>query len=324
MNSIVNQTFKNYEIILVDDGSTDDSGKICDRYAEKYDFIRVIHKQNGGICNTRKAGYMNSCGEYIAYVDSDDSIDRNMFEVMMNKAQTYNADIVICNILLDMGYKKIIRSNIVKKGFYNKDKLKKEFYPKMLFGGINGTPGIIPSLCNKIIKRSVLKNALMDADDSISFGEDTLCSFPCLLDAQSVYICNNAFYFYRMVETSVTHVYDEKLIEKFILLVELLDKAFKKRNFDAKNQLSCYTARFSVDIIRNELLYNKKYTLNKRIRIVLEYLDNPIIFLSFKNIHIREFHRTNYIKIYLIKNKNIRLLYLFFYFKNILLNFRRH
>lgn len=321
IDSIINQTFSDYEVILVDDGSTDNSGEICDRYAERFEFITVIHKNNGGIANTRKAGFAKSIGQYISYIDSDDTIEPNTYEYMVNKATQYDADAVVCNILLDTGNKKTLGKNIISSGIYDKARLKKEFYPYMLFGGENGTPGVIPSLCNKIIKRDILKNALMATDDSVYFGEDALCTFPCLLDANKVFVCDRAFYHYRMVETSVTHVYDNKLIDKFILLIELLDKAFKERNFDGRKQLDFYTVRFSVDVIRNELLYNKKLSLKERINIVSDYLEHPQISQAFKNVSSSEFQNNNYIKLKLIKKKKIFILYLLFYIKNVLLGF---
>ena len=323
IESIVNQTFCNYEVILVDDGSTDNSGSICDFYAEKYEFIKVIHKPNTGIANTRKIGFLNSCGKYISFIDSDDTIENHTYKYMTEKAQKHDADAVICDLLIDMPDRTIIRKNIVKSGFYNKELLKKEFYPYMLFGGENGTPGIIPSLCNKIIKRDVLEKVLLATDDRVVFGEDTLCTFPCLLDANRIYVSNRAFYHYRMVETSVTHVYDSTLVSKFILLIKLLKKEFEKRNFDDKQQLNLYTVRFSIDIIRNELLYNKKLSLKERLKSVSEYLNHPQISKAFNEVTLDKFRKNNYIKVKLIKRRNILALFMFFYIKNTIFRFWR-
>ena len=83
INSILNQPYKDLEIVLVDDSSTDASAAICDGYAENYDFIKVIHKEHGGPIHTRKTGFLNSCGEYVSYIDSDDYIEPGMYEYMM-------------------------------------------------------------------------------------------------------------------------------------------------------------------------------------------------------------------------------------------------
>ena len=106
VNSICNQTYKNLEIILVDDGATDNSGKICDELAIKDSRIRVIHKQNGGLSSARNEGIKIATGEYIAFVDGDDWIDEDMYEGMMSAMLNHDADIAICN------YKEISQKGI--------------------------------------------------------------------------------------------------------------------------------------------------------------------------------------------------------------------
>ena len=96
IESILSQTYKNIEIILVDDGSPDNSPQICDEYAKKDDRIIVIHKANGGVSLARNAGIDIATGKYIGFVDPDDYIENNMYELMMNKIEEYQANIVIC------------------------------------------------------------------------------------------------------------------------------------------------------------------------------------------------------------------------------------
>lgn len=98
INSIRNQTYKNIEIILVDDGSPDNCGKICDEYKQKDNRIKVIHKKNGGLSEARNYGIEISTGDYILFVDSDDYIANNMCQILLEKAQRYKADIVSCNL----------------------------------------------------------------------------------------------------------------------------------------------------------------------------------------------------------------------------------
>lgn len=106
VQSIQNQTYKNLEIILVDDGSTDNSGKICDEFAKYDERIKVIHKVNGGLSSARNEGIRIAAGEYIAFVDGDDWIDDTMYEGMMSAMLKYDADIAICN------YKEISKKGI--------------------------------------------------------------------------------------------------------------------------------------------------------------------------------------------------------------------
>ena len=98
IDSIINQTYQNLEIILVDDGSTDGSGKICDEYSRKDNRIKVIHKENGGLSDARNIGIKNANGGLIGFIDSDDYITENMFEVLQKDLRKYNADISSCDI----------------------------------------------------------------------------------------------------------------------------------------------------------------------------------------------------------------------------------
>ncbi len=106
IQSICNQTYENLEIILVDDGSTDNSGSLCDEYAKKDSRIKVVHKENGGLSSARNAGTEVATGKYIAFVDGDDWIDETMYEDMLRAMQTYQADLAVCN------YKEVSKKNV--------------------------------------------------------------------------------------------------------------------------------------------------------------------------------------------------------------------
>lgn len=99
LDSIVNQTYQNLEIILVDDGSPDNCGAICDEYAAKDERIQVIHKENGGVSSARNAGLEAASGDWVGFVDSDDWVEPDMFAYLLESAQTYHADVAICGFL---------------------------------------------------------------------------------------------------------------------------------------------------------------------------------------------------------------------------------
>lgn len=98
IDSIINQTYTNLEIILVDDGSPDKCGKICDEYAKRDKRIKVIHKENGGVSSARNIGLDNLNGEYVTFIDADDYISNNYCEELLNALKTENADCVACRI----------------------------------------------------------------------------------------------------------------------------------------------------------------------------------------------------------------------------------
>lgn len=318
VDSILAQTYKNYEIILVDDGSTDGSAEICDEYADKYDVISVIHKENCGLLHTRKVGFLAAKGIYISYIDSDDFIEPGMYDHMMSKIIENNAEIATCNIVFDRDGKEIPLSAYDKEGFYNKEMLESEIYPYMLFSMKKKKTGLIPSLCNKIFKKSVLEDVLMATDNSISYGEDALCFYPCLLDVDSIYISEDKFFYhYRQIESSLTNVYDKKMFEKFDLLVNYLGEEFKKRDFDGEGQLNCYAARGANECIHKELLYNKSQSLNERIKVAKEFASIPRIKTAIKFALRQNFDLNMKIKLFLISHNWLFLLYTILKYKQV-------
>lgn len=316
IDSILAQTYNDYELILVDDGSSDGSSEICDEYAGKHENVHVIHKENCGLLHTRKVGFEKACGKYISYIDSDDFITPDMYEHMMGKITEHDVDIAICNIEFDTNGKREKIPCFSYDGLFEKEKLVKEVYPYMLYSDDSQKTNLPPSLCNKIIRKNVLKKALEYADNTISFGEDALCSFPCLLDAESVYICKDKyFYIYRRVPNSLTRAYDEKLFDKFKLLITLLDKAFVGRGFDAKSQLYCYAVRGSLECIRNQLLHDKK-KFAERTKKIDTYLNFPIIKTAFENVTTGKFDNITRLKLFLIKKHYFRTLFFLLLIRN--------
>lgn len=144
IDSLINQTFKNFEIILVDDGSTDNSGSICDEFAEKYDNVFAFHKQNGGLSSARNYGIEKARGEYLAFIDSDDFVESNMFEHLVGNALKYNADISMCNFFAFFNDSKRIRREIPEKEttVYRGNDVLLRLYHEF-------------SACNKIYKRNL-------------------------------------------------------------------------------------------------------------------------------------------------------------------------
>ena len=98
LKSLVNQTLKDIEIIIVNDGTKDNSQRIVDKYTKKYDFVKSYIKENGGLSSARNYGLKYANGEYIAFVDSDDYVDKDMYEIMYNKAKSNDFDVVVCNL----------------------------------------------------------------------------------------------------------------------------------------------------------------------------------------------------------------------------------
>ena len=116
LDSIIYQTYKNIEIILVDDGSTDNSGIICDVYKERDKRIKVIHKKNNGVSAARNTGIENANGKWISFVDSDDWIDKNYFEILISKIYNNDIDCILCC------YNRVVKNNVEKVKYVTEEK----------------------------------------------------------------------------------------------------------------------------------------------------------------------------------------------------------
>lgn len=224
LDSILAQTFTDFEVLLIDDGSTDGSSAICDEYAGRDPRIRCFHKENGGHMSARQEGFKKAAGAYIAFVDSDDWIDSTMYERMCGRAMESDADIVCCNYTAVTPEKKIERQDICRPGFYGRSELEKQVHPAMLFSGVFFHYGVSPSLCNKLFRRTLLEKYLFHVPHSIKLGEDGLVVYPCLLEASSVYFLSESLYYYRSNGSSLTHTMDRGRLAENRLLFDTYDR----------------------------------------------------------------------------------------------------
>ena len=206
VDSILAQTFTDFELILVDDGSTDSTGEICDEYAKKDQRVQVIHKKNGGLVNARKAGLAQAHGKYACYVDGDDFINPDMYERLCGYAKDTGADMVIGDFYCAGENETQNVSSRFEKGFYDKAALEEKIYPYMLCDKVYFRPGFRAAIWSKIYKRELLIKEQMQVDDEVRMGEDSALVFPALLQAESMYYAKEEYlYGYRVREDSMSH-----------------------------------------------------------------------------------------------------------------------
>ena len=202
IESILNQTYKNLEIILVDDGGKDRCPEICDLYKRKDDRIKVIHKPNGGLVSARKAGLQQSNGEYVSYVDGDDWIGPGFIEGLYTAASTSNADMVCAGFTRDLFSRSASFTNTLSSGIYEGEKLI-ELWKNMASTGLYFRPGISTYVWNKLFKREILLDPQSRVDNRISIGEDGAVTYPALLSCSRVAVIDNVAYHYRQREDSM-------------------------------------------------------------------------------------------------------------------------
>ncbi len=219
LDSILHQTWQDYELILVDDGSTDCSGQICDTYRARDKRIQVIHKQNQGLVAARKSGIEIAKGKYIGYVDGDDFIKADFYETLCRHAQQEAVDIAIADVFFYQNRLETPIKQHCRGGLYCREELEQTIYPYLFSVKEYFDFMLLPAVWNKIYRRELLVKWQRRVDDRISLGEDTACSLFALLDADSMYYCKDYYgYAYRINTDSMTHT--RRKVEPIILQQE--------------------------------------------------------------------------------------------------------
>lgn len=225
IRSISSQTYTELEIILVDDGSTDSGGALCDAYARQDARIKVIHKENGGLVSARKAGVNAAGGEYITFVDGDDWIAQDAYSRIMEHGG--GADIIAFACLEEYGDYQCVRKNSVREGLYVSEGEKRRLYQTMFMDNHFYQFGIMPSLWSKLIRKDIIVRNQNKVSDCISYGEDVACTFPCLLDAGTICVTNLPLYHYRQRQDSIVKGSAKVPRCNFINLYSLLQAKFR-------------------------------------------------------------------------------------------------
>ncbi len=244
VSSILAQTYKDIEVILVDDGSPDNCGAICDEFASKDNRVVVIHKENGGLVNARKSGLEKSTGRFISYVDGDDWVEEDFIQNLVECQKKYGADIVAAGFSKDIGNISDEHANVIPAGFYDKQRMIEEVYPRMICAGNFFYFGICSYVWNKLFKKELLFESQMAVDPRISVGEDTSVVFSVLLKCSSLYISESASYHYYQKAFSMLKSMDslEKEKEKVSWLNNYLVESLKgaPAEYHLKEQIERY------------------------------------------------------------------------------------
>lgn len=282
IDSILGQSFTDFEVIIVDDGSTDRSGLICDEYAAIDPRVVVIHTENHGAVTARRIGVNRAQGTYTTFVDSDDWLDQDYYRYMFEKADGTNADIIICtHVKCAAGY---VKANFFTPGFYDKNKLECTVYPQMMYDTYLDIYHVSPSLSkDKIFCTELLQEVSKGVDSNITFGDDAVCAYPCIARANSVlFLENRACYNYRQDHFSMTNHCDVRLLQRVSTLADNMIQQFSDlpKMFDL--QIQCYITYVSLVAAHKVLLNNRELPLSKRIKAVKHFFSEPIIAYAFQ------------------------------------------
>ena len=324
IDSILAQTFTDFELILVNDGSTDGSGAICDEYAGKDQRVQVIHQENGGVTRARKAAMRIAGGSWISFVDSDDWISPDMFAVMLETALSSGAQIVICDVVLEFTNKSQTEGNFLDEGFYDKASMAKKIYPTMIMNFERRRPGMAGWLCNKIFERTLLEKVFWSVEDSFIFSEDALCCYAALLECEGIYVAHHPLYHYRQHAGSAMHQYNGALRYRNLLRAYKAQEDMLKTYGPAYlEQLQDFIAVNTISNLRNVLLFDTETPLGIRFSQAKNFVSQTMIAVALRKAMKKHSDRKERLKVFLALHKCVGLLYLLFAVKEFKIHFSK-
>ncbi len=220
LESICRQTYPDLEIILVDDGSTDASGAICDACAKKDHRINVIHQENQGMVKARHNGLLACDCEYATFVDADDWLVQDAFSVVSDYMEK-QVDVIAYGKIREKGMSgNILPVSSYAYGAYTRQDIERDIFPSMIWDFQKGRPGLTQSLCDKVIRRSLLLRSFELAGHlgKMNHGEDCLILYPLMRWVQSLYMIKENLYYYRQVERTIPeYLSSDQFFEKLYL-----------------------------------------------------------------------------------------------------------
>lgn len=204
IESILHQTLQDLELILIDDGSPDRCGSICDEYAARDSRIKVIHQTNHGVSYARNAGLRIAAGDYLGFVDPDDLVAPEMYANLIREAETNACDIAICGFAYCAEDGSFLREEPIPTGVISQRELLLSIY-----GMPNPFHG---SMCNKLFTRKILSG--LEYDESVAIGEDWLLLYDCYERASKAISVEGCFYTIRLRDNSATRKHNAELYMK--------------------------------------------------------------------------------------------------------------
>ena len=315
IESVLNQTFSDFELILVDDGSPDDCPRICDDYKEKDERIKVVHKPNGGLASARRAGIKVAQGDYVFNLDSDDLIENDTLESAYTIIKETECEIVSFSYRWVKNGKTIcITDDGLDEGLYSGKDITKHIYPKLLMD--KNMKHISYYLSGKAVKRELLTPHQLNVSETISLGEDLCCVISCYLNTQSVFISKKTAYLYTVREDSLSKEFNTKQIYLIEDVIHEISKNDISKVIDFNEQLCRYSCFMCFTILASAAEGNHY----KSIKSIKENIINSLHCEKIQCAVFENITQKSRIAIFLMQKKCYRTA---FYFLNLCKNIKK-
>ncbi|MBQ2986525.1 MAG: glycosyltransferase [Tyzzerella sp.] len=310
LDSIVAQTYHNCEVIIVNDGSTDSSGKISKEYATKYSNIIYIEQENAGLAAARQAGLDIATGDYIGFVDSDDWLEHNMYEKMMDVAIETDAEIVFCNVYRNESKKE---TPYLEDGYYNREAMEKFIFPRLLASFDEDKQENNIRWCNwlRIYKKSLIDKNHIRFDPRFRRCQDLPFTFECTIHANSYYYLGSEYLYHnRMNYESLSKGYTKNMWGLIKPLVNYLWDVVKDyKDYDFSEQMKLRAALFAFECADNELKPNNVKPYSKKVNTIRMIMKDKDANDWLKDIKEKRFNKTVRLYVLCFRMKMAHLFY---------------
>lgn len=292
LESLIKQTYENYEVILVNDGSTDQSLEICKLFEKKSAKVKIINQQNSGVSCARNKGLEQATGKYVMFVDSDDWIDQEMLYQFATQVMQNEADFVMCNLIREYSTK----SELVSSGFKSSTMLEHhEIEEQLILGLIEKKEGQLQHILapfrgpvGKLYNLELVKKHQLKFDDQLIIGEDFLFNLQYLKCCKKAFIIEDFYYHYRANESSITRRYKESCWPNiYKITLQQIEEFIKENGYTelAKQQFSQLVIKYYLICLDNELRIENSHLISHQIEHVKEMCNSTYVVESLRMIN---------------------------------------
>ncbi|MGG4040961.1 glycosyltransferase [Bacillus smithii] len=328
IESILSQSLYQIEVILIDDGSTDNTRKIAEEYKKKDKRIKVIHQNNKGVSSARNVGLENANGDFIGFVDADDWIDKDMYLEMYNSAIKSNADITMCGYYSENKYygtKQLIETPL-NNGVYEKDDIISNIIIPMI-GTVEKSKiawnyRVMGSVWRNIFRKDLLTNNKIVFNKEISYCEDLLFCIESMSKCNRLAIVNKPFYHYQTFQYSLSRSYRKNMLDDLITVDEIIKDSLE---YDIDQKIFKYrTIVIARKAIINECVQDNPATLYRKLENIDKILNNKKVRKAYSDINLKGFRHKDKIIYACIKYKLKLPLLIYYTLRQKIKNKRMH
>lgn len=275
VESVLSQSYGDFELILVDDGSPDGCGAVCDAYAEKDARVKAVHKENGGLVSARKAGAEVAAGDYTVCLDGDDWLAERCLETYSEIIGNHEIDLIVSRFeyATEDGTVQEQKGDMpYRTGLYARADMEKEIFPKLMQN--DRAEYFAPSVVGKVYRTDLYKKSQLSVSDKIKIGEDGACTIPYIWNARSMFITDAISFYYRQTLSSMTREKKPFDWNGPELIHEQIRSHVPLSAFDFEEQLYRKTVHELFNVVATQ--FYRKAGYRGTVRDIRKHLQNPV------------------------------------------------